>query len=92
MEKYIPIIISAAALLYSLYSGSRKETKESTGAITEVTVKLELINDGIKEIKTDLKSMKQDVQTIRERLAIVEQSVKSAHKRIDAMEGKETRE
>lgn len=92
MNHYIPIIISALALAYSIYSGSRKETKEDATAMTAITVKLEMINDGVKEIKNDTKNVKNDLQVIRERLAITEQSIKSAHKRIDAIEGKETRE
>ena len=92
MTQYIPLVISAVALLYSLYSGSKKETKEDTTAMTMIQVKLEAINDGIKEIKQDMKNVKTDLQEIRERLVIVEQSAKSAHRRLDSFEGKEARE
>lgn len=92
MNPYIPIAISAAAFLYSIYTGIKKGAKEDTTAMTMITVKLESIQDGIKEIKSDLKNVKTDLQEIRERLVIVEQSTKSAHKRIDTYMGEETRE
>ena len=92
MNQYIPIAISGLALAYSIYAGQHKETKEDTAALTAITVKLEMINDNVKEIKNDTKNVKDDLGVIRERLTITEQSVRSAHKRIDLMEGKETRE
>jgi len=92
MSNYIPIIISATALLFSFYSANKKETKEDTTAITAIQIKLENIGADTKEIKSDVRHMKEDLQQIRERLAIVEQSAKSAHKRIDSMAGVETRE
>ena len=92
MTQYIPIIISAMALAFSFYSSNKKETKEDATAITAIQIKLENIGADTKEIKADVRYMKNDVQEIRERLAIVEQSAKSAHKRVDALTGMETRE
>ena len=91
MNAYIPIAISGAALLFSIYATRHKETKEDTAALTAITVKLEMIGDNVKEIKNDTKNVKDDLSAIRDRLTITEQSVKSAHKRIDFIEGKETR-
>lgn len=92
MNTYLPIGISAAALVFSIYATRHKETKEDTAALTAITVKLEMISDNVKEIKNDTKNVKDDLGIIRERLTITEQSVKSAHKRLDLIEGKETRE
>ena len=92
MNQYIALAISGAALLFSIYAGRHKETKEDTAALTAITVKLEMIGDNVKEIKNDTKTVKDEIGVIRERLTITEQSVKSAHKRIDMIEGKETRE
>jgi DNA anti-recombination protein RmuC len=48
-----------------------------------VIVKLENINDNIKEVKVDMKDVVSDIDKIKERLTAVEASAKSAHKRID---------
>lgn len=50
-------------------------------------VKLENINTGITEIKAEMKNVKSDVQELRDRLIVVEQSTKSAHKRLDGLVG-----
>ena len=92
MNQYIPIAISGLALAYSIYAGQHKETKEDTAALTAITVKLEMINDNVKEIKTETKNVRDELGLMREKLAITDQSVRSAHKRIDLIEGKETRE
>jgi DNA anti-recombination protein RmuC len=48
-----------------------------------VIVKLENINDNIKEVKIDMKDIISDMDKVKERLTAVEASAKSAHKRID---------
>ena len=40
------------------------------------------------EIKSDMRNMRNDIQDLRDRLIIVEQSTKSAHHRLDGLEGK----
>ena len=82
---YIPILISALALLFSAYQFVKTSEKEDTSQMTTVLVKLENIAEGITEIKSDMRSIKDDVQNLRERVATVESSVKSAHHRIDTM-------
>lgn len=91
MREYIPYIISALALLFSVYQFVKATEKEDTGQITTVLIKLENISEGITEIKADMRSIKEDVNNLRERVATVEASAKSAHHRIDTIEGKETR-
>ena len=39
----------------------------------------------VEEIKNEIKTVKQDIEKLRERVIIVEQSAKSAHKRIDGI-------
>ena len=75
----IALLISAAALWRNL----RGDTKQDQSQMTTVIVKLETINENVKEVKTDIKDVKSDMERMKERLTIVEQSVKSAHKRID---------
>ena len=89
--EYLPIIISACALLFSVWQFGNRSTKEDSTQITTVIVKLEAISAGIGEIKSEIKSVGDEVKELRERVAKCEGSVASAHKRIDRIEGKEER-
>lgn len=60
----------------------RREASETTTLI----VKLENINDGVNEIKSDMRNIREDVQDLRDRLIIVEQATKSAQHRLDVLE------
>ena len=51
--------------------------------MTTVVVKLENIESGVSEIKSDIRNTKSEVQDVRDRLIIVEERAKSAHKRLD---------
>lgn len=88
---YIPITISFVALLFSLYQFASKNNKEETSQITTVLIKLEAIAESILELKGDVRSMRDDLNDLRERITRVEASAKQAHKRLDHMEGKESR-
>lgn len=83
----IALLISAAALWRNL----RGDTKQDQSEMTTVIVKLETINENVKEVKTDIKDVKTDMERMKERLTIVEQSVKSAHKRIDDVQEDQNR-
>ena len=83
----IALLISAAALWRNL----RGDTKQDQSEMTTVIVKLETINENVKEVKTDIKDVKTDMERMKERLTIVEQSVKSAHKRIDDVQEEQNR-
>lgn len=87
--EYIPLVISAVALLFSIWQSGSKNVKEDSTQITTVIVKLEAISSGISEIKSEIKSVGDEVKELRERTAKLESSVSSAHKRLDRMEGKE---
>ena len=86
--EHLPYIVSVIALLFSVYQFVKNSEKEDTTQITTVLIRLEAINNGVLEIKNDIKSMREDVQELRERVARVESSDKSAHHRIDRLEGK----
>ena len=89
MSQYLPILISAAALLFAAYQYVRNSHRETTAQMTTILVKLENIAEGIIEIKSDLKNVKDEVQNLRERVAKVEASTSSAHKRLDVIVGQE---
>ena len=83
----VSLLIAATALWRNL----KGDTKNDGAQISEVLVKIELMSSDIKEIKADFKAevkgLKTDLENVKERLTIVEQSTKSAHKRIDGLHG-----
>ena len=92
-EQIVPWIISCISIAVAVYFGAttkkradKQEIEEDSTTIAKVMVKLESISDGIKEIKIDNRGMQNELKDFRERLAINEQSIKSLHKRVDAIE------
>ena len=99
MATYITIFISALALSFSIYMGLRNNRKADDKDITDkvardtkINCKLDEISNNVKDIKYDMSATKNKVDDIDRRLVVVEQSVKSAHHRIDRIEGKEVRQ
>ena len=82
------LIIAMVVAFSNIRNKNYVNDRESASQITTLIVKLENIADGINEIKSDMRSMKNDVDDLRERLISVEQSAKTAHHRIDTLEGK----
>lgn len=83
----ISLLIASVALLRNL----KGDTKNEGAQVSEILVKMELVQSDLKEIKADFKAeirtLKSDLENIKERMVVVEQSVKSAHKRIDGLHG-----
>lgn len=81
----LSLLIAAAALWRNL----KGDSKSDGAQISEILVKIELMASDLKEIKadfkTEVKSIKGDMENLKERLIAVEQSAKSAHKRIDGL-------
>lgn len=95
----IPVVISILALAFSVYTGLKngkrtdtKDIEERVRRDTVVNTKLDDIGSNVKNIRDDVSTMRQDIQSIDRRLIIVEQSAKSAHHRLDSIEGKEREE
>lgn len=78
-------VLSFLVAAFALARNLKLDTKSDQTELTTVIVKLETINENIKDVKADMKDVKDDIDKIRERLIAVEQSVKSAHKRIDGL-------
>lgn len=64
----------------------REEARKEATEMTAVIVKLENINDDTKEIKHELRNVRDEVGNLRERVIVAEQTTKSLHRRVDAME------
>lgn len=99
MANYLPIIISALALSFSIYMGIRNNRKDDAKDITDkverdtkINCKLDEISSDVKDIKFDISATKTKVDDIDKRLIVVEQSSKAAHHRIDRLEGKEVKQ
>lgn len=60
----------------------RADTKEGA----ETKAKLDYISKGVDDIKIDFKVQQREMQELKERVIKNEESTKSAHKRIDAIE------
>lgn len=80
-------MIAAAAL----WRNVKGDSKSDGAQISEILVKIELMQSDLKEIKadfkTEVKGLRADIEQIKERVVKVEQSTSSAHKRIDGLHG-----
>ena len=89
----VTILISVVSVSFAIYTGLKNLKRADTSAIearaketATFNVKLDNIATDCREIKADMSSVKRDVQQLSERLVVVEQSVKSAHHRIDGID------
>lgn len=96
MTTIITIVIAALSLSLSTYVALRNNRKSDDKDIadkvardTRIDLKLEEISNYVREIRDDNTELKRQFTDLNKQLVIVEQSVKSAHHRIDRMEGKE---
>ena len=80
---WFSLVFAAIALWRNL----KADNKSDGAQISEILVKIEIMQSDLKEIKADVKSeikaVRADLENLKERLIAVEQSSKSAHKRLD---------
>ena len=90
----VPIIISTAAILVSLYlafhkehrddqATESKESKELLIAFARMDVKQNNILTAVNEIRLDQKQQNQKIVEIEKKIIEIESSTKSAHRRLD---------
>lgn len=99
MTTYITILISAISLSFAVYMGLRnnrkaddKDIADKVARDTRIDVKLEEITNYVKEIRNDNSETKRQLVELNRQIALLEASVKSAHHRIDKIDGKEARD
>lgn len=80
---FVSLVLSAIVGFSAIKSRNSNDTKQETTQLTTLIVKLENIGDGVNEIKSDMRNMKDDVRELRDRVIKVEESTKSAHRRLD---------
>ena len=91
--KDIATIFSLLFAAIALWRNLKADNKNDGAQISEILVKIEIMQSDLKEIKADVKSeikaVRADLENLKERLIAVEQSSKSAHKRLDEIHGGE---
>ena len=84
---FVSLLVAGIVGLTNIRRNKATDDRREASETTTLIVKLENINDGVNEIKSDMRNIREDVQNLRDRLIIVEQSTKSAHHRINTLEG-----
>lgn len=89
--KDIATLFSLIFAALALWRNLKADNKSDGAQISEILVKIEIMQSDLKEIKADVKSeikaVRADLENLKERLIAVEQSSKSAHKRLDEIHG-----
>jgi septal ring factor EnvC (AmiA/AmiB activator) len=83
------IVIAVAGLLLSYLSyqlARTKEIKSDGQESAELKAELGYIRKGVDDIRIDLKANEKNIAHLTERVAKVEESAKSAHRRLDIIE------
>ena len=84
----VGIVSVAFAIYFGLKSNRRNDVKDIEEKATrdaKIIVKLDAISGDVKDIKDDMSNINKKVDEIDKRVVIVEQSAKSAHKRLDGI-------
>lgn len=86
VHDWLPILTSLAVMIISLITLSRASHRDTgTSANERATMQADIryIRSAIDDIKLENKGLAKDLRDIDKRLTVVEQSVKSAHHRLD---------
>lgn len=90
----VAVLISALSVAFAIYQGivnlkrnKAVDDKKEASEMTTVIVKLEGISKDTSEIKNDIKSVKTDVKHNSESIIRLDESLKSAWKIINHMQG-----
>jgi hypothetical protein len=88
----ISLLIAGLAMAFGIYSGiasrrrdAKKDAEGEAVAMTTVIVKLENIQNELKEIKGEMSIIRIDFRDLRDKVITLEQSLNSAWKRIDEL-------
>lgn len=84
---FVSVGFGILSTVFSISRNNRKDTQETAeekaATNTMLITKLENIADDVKDIKRDYRETREEVQNLRDRVVVVEQSLKSYHKRLD---------
>ena len=88
VETIVAIAVPVIALVFTALSFSRvnkKDTAEDASERATMSADIKYIRTSIDDIKLDNRAIKNELSGLQKTVARVEQSVESAHKRIDDM-------
>ena len=95
IELSTAIIISVLSLGFSVYMGLKnnkrtdtKDVEERVKENTRINMKLDAISNNTTDIKNEVSEMRKEINSHDNRIIKVEESVKSAHHRIDGIENR----
>lgn len=83
----VAMLVSALGLLLS----TRKDTRQDAAGTARMETKLDNISAGVEDIRVEIRTMRDRVGALSERVSAVENSCKSAHHRLDMIEGGKTK-
>jgi peptidoglycan hydrolase CwlO-like protein len=91
----VSVIISFVSVAFAVFFGLSNRKRADTTDIevkakerAETNIKLDNIGKDVTDIKYDISVTRKEVKCLSDRMIMVEQSVKSAHHRIDGVEEK----
>ena len=85
---FLATILSIWGILVRWKKDGEKQESQDTKEQTILSTKLDYISKSIDDIKVDLRIRAKENAELKERLIKVEESTKSAHKRLDEIENK----
>lgn len=92
--EFLKLIITIVSVSCAFYFGIKTATrnkeiddKKDATTLAEIATSLTSVKDSLSDIKADVKSVIAENRELRDKLIQVEQSCKSAHHRIDRIEG-----
>ena len=95
IELSTAIIISVLSLGFSVYMGLKnnkrtdtKDVEERVKENTRINMKLDAISNNTTDIKNEVSEMRKEINSHDNRIIKVEESVKSAHHRMDGIENR----
>lgn len=80
-------IIGCIGTLITISRNKSKDTKEETEGITKITQEIKYVSKGVDDIKYDMRDINRNISEVNEKVIRLEESCKSAHKRLDNLEG-----
>lgn len=94
MNNYISLVIAIIGCIVGVYGlvsnrdkKIKKETENKAREYAALATKLDYISKGVDDIRLDIKAQDNKISSMDIRVTKVEESCKSAHHRLDTLEG-----
>ena len=92
VELGIVLTVLSLIVAYQGYQLNKTKSAKDDGKQTaEVSAQLQYISKGVDDIRIDIKANEKQMQVLGERVTRVEESTKQAHKRLDKVEGEDSK-